>query len=297
MATITSVGSGNWSAAGTWDAGVPADNDTVVIAAGHAVTFDVDQSGFANGIAGLTITSHASTPGMLAFRHDADGAYHLKVKTGTTIAGTGAAARGRLLANSDGVWGNTGALAFGRKAIIELAGTASIAATYLDIALYCTQPTNLSATVYGTIQTVASVNTVTDVITLSAAHGWSAGTPVMVHSSGAYPGGLAANTVYYVRSPSGADLKLALQNSDATLVDITSAGSGVIRIYDGHSNTSTATVNVLEDLTGDAGWTTTDGHDHVVLVDAADVGWYDIQAVQLSTISAGSLTLSANVDS
>lgn len=60
MATITSVGSGNWSAAGTWDAGVPADNDTVVIAAGHAVTFDVDQSGFANGIAGLTITGHVA---------------------------------------------------------------------------------------------------------------------------------------------------------------------------------------------------------------------------------------------
>ena len=32
MATITSVSSGNWSAPGTWDTGVPADGDDVVIA-------------------------------------------------------------------------------------------------------------------------------------------------------------------------------------------------------------------------------------------------------------------------
>jgi hypothetical protein len=56
MATITSVGSGLWSAAATWDAGVPVDDSVVIIAAGHVVEFDVDQSGFANGIDGLTIT-------------------------------------------------------------------------------------------------------------------------------------------------------------------------------------------------------------------------------------------------
>ena len=55
MATRTSVGSGNWSAAGTWDTGVPADTDTVVIASGHTVVFDVDQSAFGTGIGDLTI--------------------------------------------------------------------------------------------------------------------------------------------------------------------------------------------------------------------------------------------------
>ena len=297
MATITSVGSGNWSTAGTWDSGVPADNDTVVIAAGHTVTFDADTSGFANGIAGITITSDATTPGMLRAKYDADGTYYLKLKTGTTIAGTNAAAKGRLLANSDGVWGNTGALPYGRKFIIEMGATGKIDALYLDIALYATEPTVKAATVYNTIQTVSSIDTGTDVITVGAAHGWSAGTPVMVTSSGTYPGGLAADTVYFVRSPSGADLKLALQNSDITLVDITSAGTGTIRIFDGHTNTSTATVNVLEDLTAVTGWTTTDGHDYVLLVDAAAPENYDQQRLQLTTINAGSLVLSANVDS
>jgi len=56
MATRTSVGSGLWSDLGTWDTGVPADGDAVVIASGHEVTFNVDQSGFANGIGDLTVT-------------------------------------------------------------------------------------------------------------------------------------------------------------------------------------------------------------------------------------------------
>lgn len=82
MATITSVGSGLWSAAGTWDAGVPVDNDTVIIASGHTVEFDVDQSGFANGINGLTVT------GTFKMTRTA-GTYYFKLKTGTTITATG----------------------------------------------------------------------------------------------------------------------------------------------------------------------------------------------------------------
>jgi len=81
MATITSVASGNWSVAGTWDSGVPVDGDSVVIASGHEVVFDVDQSGFANGINGLTITGAfvASTT---------TGSYYLKMKGNVTGAGT-----------------------------------------------------------------------------------------------------------------------------------------------------------------------------------------------------------------
>lgn len=82
MATITSVGSGLWSVAGTWDGGVPVDNDVVVIAAGHVVEFDVDQSGFANGVDGITIT------GTLKLTRTA-GTYYLKIKAAKTIAGPG----------------------------------------------------------------------------------------------------------------------------------------------------------------------------------------------------------------
>ena len=51
MATRTSVGvGGDWSAAGTWDTGVPLDGDTVIVAEGTTVDFDVDQSAFVTGI-------------------------------------------------------------------------------------------------------------------------------------------------------------------------------------------------------------------------------------------------------
>ena len=51
MAVRTSAQSGLWSATSTWVGGVvPGNLDTVVISTGHVVEFDVDQSGFANGI-------------------------------------------------------------------------------------------------------------------------------------------------------------------------------------------------------------------------------------------------------
>ncbi|KAF5053678.1 hypothetical protein DSECCO2_395930 [anaerobic digester metagenome] len=56
MATITSEKSGNWSATTTWAGGIiPGNGDSVVIAEGHEVMFNIDQSGFANGLAGLLI--------------------------------------------------------------------------------------------------------------------------------------------------------------------------------------------------------------------------------------------------
>ena len=81
MPTITSNGSGLWSVGGTWVGGsVPVDNDTVVIATGHVVEFDVDQSGFSNGIAGITVT------GTLKLTRTT-GVYYMKVKAASTIAG------------------------------------------------------------------------------------------------------------------------------------------------------------------------------------------------------------------
>ena len=93
MATRTSVGSGLWSAAGTWDTGVPANTDTVVIATGHTVTFDVDQSAFAAGIGTLTIQSGATL-----IASTSAGNYYLKMaghiqNSGTIQAGTSEAVR------------------------------------------------------------------------------------------------------------------------------------------------------------------------------------------------------------
>lgn len=82
MATITSVASGLWSAAGTWDAGVPVDGDDVIISAGHTVTFDVDQSAFVTGVS-VVIT------GVLSHTVNS-GNYCLFIKTGASISGAGA---------------------------------------------------------------------------------------------------------------------------------------------------------------------------------------------------------------
>jgi hypothetical protein len=63
MPAFTSVKSGYWNDPTVWDRNaVPANNDSVTIAAGHTVTFNVDQSSFANGLAGLTINGTLKIP-------------------------------------------------------------------------------------------------------------------------------------------------------------------------------------------------------------------------------------------
>ena len=290
MATITSNQSGAWSATATWVGGaLPADGDAVVIAAGHLVLMDVDQSAW-TGLFNVTITSHATTPGMLYWAAGTSG--YLKVRTGYKILGTNAAAYGRLLANSDGVWGNTGALPYADKAVIDLQGTAYVDCQYLDVALRCTEPTNKYVETYGTAYTLSSVNTSTNVLTFGSAPP-AAGTVVAIRSTGALPGGLDSEELYYTRSVSGNDCKLAYYNNDAAVVDITSSGSGTITMYSGHTNTGTAVVNVLQDVTGDAQWVTTSGHNRCVL---SNTKTFDVQFLTLSSVAAGAITLSANVD-
>ena len=295
MATITSNASGNWSVGATWVGGVaPADNDAVVIAAGHAVLMDADLSAY-TGLQTVTINSAASgTPGMLYFKNGTSG--YLKIRTGYNLVGSNNTVKGRLLANSDGVWGNTGMLAFADKAVILLGGTSKIDATYLDIALYCTTATQKYVETYKTAYTCTTqstdVNPTTDVITFTGAPP-AAGTKVIVKSSGTLPGGLTVSDIYYTRSVSGNTCKLALQDSDSAIVDITSTGSGTLTMYDGHTNTATATINVIQDVTGDAAWVATSGHNRVSLVSFNG----DIQRLTLSSISSGSMTLSGNIDS
>src|SRR3990167_6908045 len=298
MKTITSSAYGNWSAGGTWVGGVaPADGDAVVIAAGHAVLMDYDASAL-TGFQTVTIQGHATTPAMLYFKNGTSG--HLKIRTGYNLLGTSGAAKGRLLANSDGILGNTGSLTFVDKAVIDLGATSSIDATYLDIALYCTQPTNWYVRTYGTkydfVAGAGTVDVVNNTIDLGVAPP-AAGTSVMITTAaGVLPTGLMEDFIYYVRTVSGTTCKLASQNSDATIIDITGTGSGTCTLFTGHTSTSTAVMNVLEDVTADAPWITTDGYDHVVLANAGPVA-YDQQRVQLSAIAAGTITLSANVDS
>jgi len=101
------------------------NGDSAVIADGHTVTFDVDQSGWANGLAGLTIT------GTLICSTEA-GDYYLKCAA--DISGTGLFQAGS--AQTD--------LPITTTLTIDFASTANSIelADGLDLQLFCTEPTN-----------------------------------------------------------------------------------------------------------------------------------------------------------
>ena len=312
MATYYSQADGAWSTLENWDTNAggggshPAsvadmDDDTFVIQAGHDIMFDVDMSGFANGIAGLTITG-GSTPGMLYCKYSAGGSYHLKIKTGTHIVGTLDTNRGRLLANSDGVWANSTALPFDRKFIIDLQGTAQLQATNLDIKLICTEPATKELTTYGEDYGPAdqstAVNTTTGVIDWGETPP-DVGTAVRVRSSGTLPTGLTADDIYYVRTVSGNTCKLSLLNSDEQIVIPSAVGSGNLTMYSGWATSDSSswgagqdTPKVLENVTAD-NWATGDA---VTLCDISPEV-YDQQRLTLLAINAGTVQLSAAVDS
>jgi hypothetical protein len=295
MAVITSNQSGNWSANATWVGGiVPIDNDSVIIAANHAILMDANTGGFANGIAGITITGNNSAlPGMLYWKDGSNG--HLRIKSGNNLSGTNNSTNGRLLINSDGNWSNSGNLAYTSKAIIEFD---SMNGTYIDLKVYCTQPANNYVTVYYDKYTVSSVNSTSNTITMAAPHGWSANRKVRVKSTGTLPAPLRADAFYYINSPSGSDLKLYSLEGGGTEVDLTDSGSGTVEIYSGYETyAGVTTVNVFEDVSADSAWSTTADHNLICLVNSAQGGARDIQQLTLSGKSSSTVTLSSELDS
>jgi len=137
MAVKTSNTTGLWSAGGTWVGGVaPVDGDSFVIATGHTVTFDVDQSGFATGMVAGTIT------GTLALTTTA-GTYYLKMDgvSGHNIGGAGSF-----------LFGSSGSpIANNVKCTVDLGASSSIVGSSGMIAdFYGTGPTNHYAKISST---------------------------------------------------------------------------------------------------------------------------------------------------
>ena len=236
MATYYSQGSDLWSTLANWDTNAggggsdPAsvadmDDDTFIIQAEHVITMDADMSAFANGIAGLTITGIADgTPGTLRFYNGTNG--FLKIKTGTTILGTNVAVYGRILANSDGDWATTTPLTAANKAIIKLVTTARIIATWLDIKLYCTQPTTYnSVRTYGQIFHECTVSEAGNTLTYTGIAAALPNTRLVrvTAGSGALPAELAADTDYWVVGASGNTIQLAASSGGAA-IDLSAGG-------------------------------------------------------------------------
>jgi len=87
MPTFTSVKSGYWSDPTVWDQNaVPANGDSVTVAAGHTVTFNVDQSSFTTGLAGLTINGTLKIPSQA---EDLSMPNTVVLKVNANIAGSG----------------------------------------------------------------------------------------------------------------------------------------------------------------------------------------------------------------
>lgn len=295
MATRTSnaTGGGNFGTGASWAGGfAPVDGDTFVVAAGDTITVEADYSAW-TGLAGAcVITSHATNPGMLAFKNDADGTYALRFRTGASLAGTNLAAKGRLFMAA-GTWGASSALAFGRKHWILLDGTANITATYLQIDAKAVHPTLGSVRTYGTKTTVASVDAINNTLTI-VGHGFAANKALRIQSSGTLPAPLEANYTYYVRNQTADTFQLS-PLSAGVVIDLTSTGSGTIEVYDG-AGVGSATLNVLDNVTADTPWTTVANHDAATLV-ADGPQAYDQQRLALDAIAAGTITLSAVPDS
>ncbi len=65
-----------------------------------------------------------------------------------------------------------------------------------------------------------------DLLTTSAAHGFTSGDPVQVSTSGTMPGGVLAGTTYYAVVASATTLRLSASPALTPVVDVTSTGSG-----------------------------------------------------------------------
>lgn len=85
-------------------------------------------------------------------------------------------------------------------------------------------------------KTVASINTGTNVVTMSAAHGWSAGQRVIISTTGTLPAvtgdALSVHEGLWVVSPSGANLQLA-RTAGGTPIDFTGSGTGTLTLTRG----------------------------------------------------------------
>lgn len=233
----------------TWTcrAGVPQDNDTVVVSANNTVTVDVDMAAahtgsgaHTTGINGLTITGHASTPGMLAFKADADGTYRLRMKDATNIAGAGGALTcgGRLMMGG-GTWGSPAAPGAGRKQIIEFLGTtagkidAELSGSLLAGQLICDDPTNTFVETYGTPYIVTSNQAAkADKLTFAAVPSATppiVGTPVVFQGTD-LPAGITAGTTYWIKAITDtSDVTLSASCTGEVpggLLDITDDGTG-----------------------------------------------------------------------
>jgi len=294
-AARTLVGTGPLSAStdANWNGGTAiADGDSITIASDQILNWDKDTAAWTTGIAGITLSGTSGHPCALVLGSSAFSGM-LPIKAACNIAGTGAADYNWIVANDEGTIAGTTVLRAANSGVIEFLGTnaGKIVGQYLRFNLRRTKPAHDYVRVYGTLYTAWVGSAANDTLTL-ASHGIADTTPVCCRSvGGTLPAPLLEDRLYYVVNKTTDTIKLAYTSGGAA-IDLTTDGTGTIQAWTGHSNTSTDTVNVLDDVTGDL-WTV---GDNAVLVNAGPQT-YDQQRVTLAAIATGTMQLSANVDS
>jgi hypothetical protein len=163
------TGGGKWSEGGTWAGGVvPGGGDGVTIVAGDVVVFDVDMSGWVDGIAGLVCDGTMNG-------HTAAGAYCLK--TSADIGGTGRINWG----SPETAYPSDCTMTF------DFASKPSSfeCASGLTVRLYCTQPTH---PVVALAETAAAGQTHLPIDTDVRADTWAPGRTIRIDAvSGRVP--------------------------------------------------------------------------------------------------------------
>ena len=124
MATITAVGTGPWTTAGTWDAGVPTGADAVVINATFVVTIST-----AITMTTGSVTVGSTTAGSLTIASGGS----LTIQTGASLA---VAVNGCTLTVASGGtlnYAGSAALTIGTMAVLVISGTMTVTAGGLTL--------------------------------------------------------------------------------------------------------------------------------------------------------------------
>ena len=160
---------------------------------------------------------------------------------------------GDFLAKTRLLTANSGSLSRGNNLIYKVNDTGPLVSrrNAIDQNSSGIQGLAVTATKANGAARISSVDTSGETVTTENSHGYSTGDTVTLYSPGTIPGGLSADTTYYVRVTSNTTFSLHATQADAeagtSSVDLTGAQSG--DVYFLNNKPVTGTVSIQSDIT------------------------------------------------
>jgi hypothetical protein len=282
MATRTFAYGGvdyKWSTVGNWNVAVPVSGDDVVIPTGQTVEFDVDQSGFAVGLASLVLNGEL-------YASIAAGSYYLKMAGHITATVTG----GILRAGSSGARYPSTCLF-----TIYFNGNYQIncnVSNYINIQFWCYQPTaQYARLISATAKTITSVTTGITTTIGCVAHGYNVGDTVFLANVGGIPG--LSNRIFKVGTKVADSFTINYPDPN---IAVNSTGFGIYTsgglVCPSQAEAAGQTqIEIDTDLSADAEWTRAGA---MVRIDNIN-RTLQSEIFSLSGVAAGWLTLAAGL--